>query len=348
MKFSIRFLLILFLLLLSACQVPRSTPPEQPFPVATVEPSATPDLQATVDASVKATTQAQQTQDAAVKSTVDVAVQSTVAALPPTATPVPTVEAVTLSEEELAALIDQAVAEAAAATTTAASATTQSASDNTVTEEEVQTVEVYVQASEQALAYAEQLVSEYTATYGDYGEETLLILNDVEDDLASIAASVDEIATVVEQGSEQASAAAAQLQNAAATAQASASAMQDKAQQITQKLQAELELRSATALNMPPTQVAEDLPGTINQLFDFATSIRDSLGDNKITPDEMNHIAQLASNSRASLEKSGGPQLKALGNSIEQLTGQLARGQWPQARGGLDAFEKSLPERRKP
>jgi hypothetical protein len=75
-------------------------------------PTATPNLQATIDAATQATSAA----GMAVQATVDSAVQATVQALPPTPTAGPEIDYVTLSEEELEELIDEAVTEAVEAT----------------------------------------------------------------------------------------------------------------------------------------------------------------------------------------------------------------------------------------
>jgi hypothetical protein len=123
----------------------------------TSAPTNTPDVQATVDAAMAATSVAQ----ADVQATVGVAVAATSVALPPTPTPGPTAEYVEMTEEELEALINQAIEDAVTATQEASATTAQATADDTLTYDEAQTVDVYVYAAEQALAYADELIGAY-------------------------------------------------------------------------------------------------------------------------------------------------------------------------------------------
>ncbi len=125
-KPALALFIILLIIALSAC---RSAQP-------------TPDTQATVNAAIAATGTAQ----ASLQATIDAAVKATVTAAP---TPTPSVQYVTMSEEELAALIDQAVAEAITATQQCSTATTTATADGAVTQEEVNTVQVYLVDAEE-------------------------------------------------------------------------------------------------------------------------------------------------------------------------------------------------------
>ena len=89
--------------------------------------TASPDV---VNTAVAGTQQAQALGQATVNANI-------LTAMPATPTPGPTVEYVTLTEEELAALIDQAVAEAVTATEQATTAVTYTTTDSAVTSEEV-------------------------------------------------------------------------------------------------------------------------------------------------------------------------------------------------------------------
>ena len=112
-----------------------------------------------------------------------------------------------MTEEELAALIDQAVAEATAASQQYSTATMEATADDTVTQEEVVYVYEYYAYADEAIAYAEELIEAYYYYYGDLATETIEILYQVEEDLetlaantAAINATLQEVNTVLEQG----------------------------------------------------------------------------------------------------------------------------------------------------
>ncbi len=93
-------------------------------------PVATPSTNDVVNTAVAGTQQAQALAQATVNASV-------LTVIPATPTPGPTVDYTTLTEEELATLIDQAVAEAVTAIEQTTTAVTTTTSDNTVTSEEV-------------------------------------------------------------------------------------------------------------------------------------------------------------------------------------------------------------------
>jgi hypothetical protein len=316
-------------------------------------------VQATTDAAVQATTaaqaSAQATADAAVQATVVAqtnvqatvdAVQATVAAAP---TPTPSAEYVTMTEEELAALIDQAVAEATAATQASSAATTEATADDAVTQEEVITVAVSLAEAEEAIAYAEELISAYYDLYGELATETLATLQAIEEDLAVMAentaainASLQEINTTLEQGLALAEETIAQLEAAAQIANDKAMEAQMQTQSLVQNLQIELENLAATALSVQPNNVATDRQAAIQSALDYLGAVGQSLADNKISTAELANIAQLGANASASLSAQGIPQFQQLSGSINDITAQLARGQAPQAQANLGNLEASL------
>ena len=148
----------------------------------TMEATVTPDIQATVEGAVAATATAQ----AGLQATVGTAVQATITAVP-SPTPPPDVE--TMSEEELAALVDEAVTEAVEATEQSSTAATEAAADDVVTPEEVDELAIYVSDAEAAIEYAAELAAIYDDLYGELATETVALLTDVEDDLALLAES---------------------------------------------------------------------------------------------------------------------------------------------------------------
>ena len=169
---------ILFILisLLTACGSPKNSD----------------NLDAQVQTAIAETAQAEATFQVAV----DQAVEATVVAMPPTPTSQPMVDPYTLTEEELAELID-ACDEAATAYEEASNATTQATSDGTYTEEEINDSMYYVYDAEAAIAYTEELLAMYYDLYGTYASETIDLLYAVEDDLEELAYAMTEMRSCV-------------------------------------------------------------------------------------------------------------------------------------------------------
>lgn len=308
----------------------------------------TPDVAATVDAAIAATSMA----ELAVQATVDAVVLATMTAVEAQPTPMPAGEYVTLSEEELAALIDQAVADALLASEDCATTTSAATADGTVTQDEVVVVEVQLVGVEEALAYADELIYAYYGLYGDMASETLYLLQAIEADLAVIAessvqmaAALVEISSSLEQGVALATETLAQLEQAAQSVMAKATDVQAQSQAWQAALQSDLEARVAAVLAVPPSVVAANRIEAIQGSFDYLDTVRTALLDNKLSSDELAEIAQLGANAAAGLAAQGGPQLQALGGSVNAVTQQLARGQFSQARTSLGLFETALGER---
>jgi hypothetical protein len=322
----------------------------------------TPDAQATINAAVQATgiaqAQVQATIDAAVKATAAaqptatptqvVAPTSVATAKPPAATAVPTVNAVTMTEEELDALIDQAVKEAIAATNTATTQTTTYAADGTLTPQEVAAMQAAVTASQTEINQALALTQAYYDLYADLATETLNVLKAIEQDLNSMATSMNsmaqsltQISTTLSQGLTLTQNTITQLQsNATKAAQAAASA-QTKEKNWSTTVQADLNKRATNALNTKPTNVPTDLRGTTQSVTTYIEAVKSALGDNKINKTELQTISTAGANAVAGLNQFGGAQGQSVSNSINNLTKQLARGEAPKAKTSLSALEQS-------
>jgi hypothetical protein len=251
-----------------------------------------------------------------------------------------------MSEEELAAAIDAAVAEAVAAADEVATATTAAAMDGSVTTEETVTVEVVLSGAEEAIALAEALISAYGQTYGAYAAEVLDTLEDIENELEAIAESTEEVAGILEQGTEAATAAIAQIQAAASAASATAAQLQTRLQDWGETLEIERGNRAATAIATQPSHIAADRPEAIQNTLDYIETVRAGLADGAISSGELTAIAQKGANASAGIRAYGGPQLNGVADSIDALTGQIARGDLPQAQTDLNALQHSLPGRR--
>jgi hypothetical protein len=266
-------------------------------------------------------------------------------AMPPTPTPKPSVDPYTLTEEELAALIDASCEEAATASAEASTATTQATSDGIYTEEEIYETIYYVYDAEAAIAYAEELLYLYYDLYGAYASEALDLLYAVEEDLDELATAMTEIEAILSQGAETASAAIEQINTTLATVQTKAADAQAKAQEFKEKLPAALQERENRFASLSPTEVASDRDGALLQVYAYLDSVKSAFADRKISPDEMGQIAQLAANAQAGINQGGGPLLKNFGGNIDGITRNLSRGNWPTAQRDLGGFEASLPSR---
>lgn len=325
-------------------------------------PGNTPDTRATVAAALAATTTAQAGFEAAVSAAVDatatavaaagesMAAQTTAAAT--TGTSTSTAEYVTMSEEELAALIDEAVNEAVTATQTYSTSTTEATADGNVSAEEVQTIEVYVAGAEEAIAYAEDLIAVYDEQYGELASESLDTLAAIEEDLAAIATNtaainetLGEINATLEAGLELAEETVSQLEDAAAAATAATEEVRAEAQTWLTTVQAENQKRVEAAQNIPPSRVATNPQEALQSTFEYVDVTRNAIGDNKISQKELFDVAQAGANANASLKGHGGPELQKLGPSINGTTQQLARGDVPGARNTLGGLEAGLPNR---
>jgi hypothetical protein len=300
------------------------------------------DLAAAVDAAVEATSAA----EAGLTATASAVTQEQPTAAPTEAPPpAPTVDTSTLSEEDLAALIDEAVAEAVAATEEATTAMDTAASDGTVTYEETVNVEVVLSGAEEAVALAEELIMAYYSIYGAYYSETLYILEEMEEDLNTIAEAFELMMQILEQGGEITSVVIEQILAALEAADVSAAEIQAQSEGWLEALQAELENRAADALAVQATEIATDRQGAIQSVLQYADTTRSSLADGIISQEELSAIALSGANASASLKAQGGPQLQNLTGSIDALTAQIARGELPQAKGSLGALEASVPGR---
>lgn len=338
MKSMLRTVLSAFLLagLLVACGLPAG--------------AASEDL---VNTAVAGTQQAQALAQATVNANM-------LTAMPATPTPGPTVEYVTLTEEELAALIDQAVAEAVAATEQTSTAVAYTTSDSAVTSEEVVYVYDYYYYADYYVEYAEDLLAEYYNLYADLADEMIAELNAIEtelsqvnDTLSSIDSSLQEISSTLEQGLAVAEESIAQLEAAAQQAQINAQELRTQAQDMLSVLQADQQGRIDQLSQIQPDNIPTDKLSALQSAFSFVDAVNAAIGDNKLSRDELLNLAQLGKNAQSGFQSFGGadgfgPDLAQFSGKFEEITTQFARGQMPQARGNLNQFEASLGSRPSP
>ena len=354
-SFAIVLAISLLAAALPACNTAKApTPDTQATVNAAVAATATSQagVQATANAAVKATTAAP-TPTRASATVTAVAPTPAVASKVPTVVPTPTpIDYATMSEEELAALIDQVVAEAVVLTQQSSTASTSATTDGTITQQEVAALVAYAMNAEQAIAYAEEMIDAYYGLYADLATETLAVLQAMDQDLAamedSIAtfnATLTEINKALSQGLALVEQTLTKLNIAAKNANDKAAQAQAKVQNWAKGLSADLDKRATAALAVKPTQIASNRQGAILSAFDYVDAVRQAMGDDKITVTELTQIAQLGANASAGLKALGGPSLQQVSGSIDMLTSQLARGQVPQAKAGLGSLEASLVAR---
>jgi hypothetical protein len=329
-------------------------------------------LAATVNAAVQATAQAQSSTSA----TIDAAVKATNAAAKPAATPTPVAQATapatattapaaapvaqptpippeqyaTMTEEEIAALIDQAVAEAVAATSSTSSSTTTATSDDALTQAEI---DALIAVTNEALALIEAAnaaIGAYYDLYGDLAVETVAALQAIEQELSAmndslivIAESLTAMNAALQQGLILAQDTIDQLEAAAQTAKTNIAGVQTQAQSWLQSVQADLNKRAQTVLDIQPDNIATNRQGALQNLAAYVDTVHGALEDAKISADELAAIALNGANASASLKAVGGTELKGLSDSINSLTTQLARGQMPQAKASFTALQGSIP-----
>lgn len=318
------------------------------------------DTQATIDAAVVATSQsainaavvATNQAAAAVQSTVSAMVVATVAAMPPTATPIPAVDMYSLSEEELEAMIEQAVDEAAAATTQASASTTQAAGDDALTAEEVQAMQIYVQGAEQAIAYAYSLVDTYSQIYGDLAVEAVDAVSQLEGELEQMSQSIDtlndslqQVNVTLQQGQALAQETIDQLEVAAQSAQQSMNEVSAQLTVFKEKFQASMDNRVREVGELKPDNIPVDLQSTLAGAFSFVDQVRAAMGDHKLDRGELTQLAQVSVNLSAGFQTHGGPKMQGLSGKLTEITQQLARGQHASVKRNLGEFERNLGQR---
>jgi hypothetical protein len=346
---------LFILVVLVGCQNAKSTVDAPATINAAVQATsiAQANAQATIDAAVKATTTAQATPTKVAAMTQVPTIASATSVPAKTATPSPTVNAVTLSEEELDALIDQAVKEAVAATTTASTATSTYAADGTLTTQEVAAMTTAVTTAQTEISQALALMNSYYSLYSQVSTETLNTLKAIEQDLNAMATSMNsmaqslaQISATLSQGLTLATNTVTQLQSYATQASQAAANAQTKVKNLSATAQAELDKRTNAALNTKPTNVPVDLKGTVQSVSTYLDTVKLALGDNKLSQAELQSISVAGANATAGLKQFGGTDGLKVSESINNLTKQLARGELPKAKTSLSSLEvsaKSLP-----
>lgn len=328
--FTFTVLLGTIFVLLTACSI-QNSPNTEPMV----------DIEATANAMVEATLAA----EAEKQADIEAAVQATVTAAEAQAEPVMVDEDfVKLTEEELANLIDEAVTAAIEASEEAAAQTTNATADYTVTEQEVVYVSYAVLYADETLAAAEELMDYYYSLYGDYADDAVNALYEIESELESIGNNLQEMEDILDQGLDTINSTVDQLNQAAADLNDRADQAQQQAQTWLTDFSAAQQTRVDTLLNMPANIDAQNRSEMVDMVNGFADEIRGALNDDILSFEEKLNIAQSGANANAALEKFGGDQLQGWSDSINNLTRQAARGETIGVQANLKNFSVGLPE----
>lgn len=284
------------------------------------------------------------------------------------------VDTTALTEEELAALIDQAVAEAVAATEQTTTAVTTATSDDALTAEEVAQLYDYYYNADYYVQQATDLAAQYSAQYAELAQEMIVEMNAVQteltqmnDTLVQISTSLDEINSTLSQGLELAQESITKLENAAQQAQTKAEGLKTQAQDMMSTLQQDQQGRLDQIAQIQPNNIPTDKLSALHSAFDFLDAAKAAFSDNKISRTELLDLAQRGKNAQAGFErfgKLGGPggggpgggigpgggdgmglDLTQFSGRFGDITNQMARGHMPEARGNLNQFESSLGKR---
>ncbi len=317
------------------------------------QPTAAPDV---VNTAVAGTQQAQ----IPVQATVS---PNTPAAMPMTPTPGPTVEYVNLTEEELTALIDQAVTEAIAATDQTTAAVNATTSDGTVTAEEVAYIYDYYYYADYYVQTANDLMAEYYNLYSDLATQMITEMNAIQseltqmnDTLTQISTSLNEINATLSQGLTLAQESIDQLNAAAQQAQVNAQELKTQAQDMISVLQAEQQGRVDQLSQIQANNIPTDKIAALQSAFEFVDFANTAMSDNKLSRDELTNLTQLGKNAQTGLQQFGAAggglgagradmDLTQFSGKFDEITTQFARGQMPQARGNVGQFESALGSR---
>lgn len=306
--------------------------------------------QASVDVSKTAESMVAATMDSEknMQSTIDSAISltSTAMAGPGSVTPTPDGKYYEMSEEELAALIDQSVNDALSASETAYTTTTQASADSSLSDEEIAAIEMATQDAEALIYEVDQMINAYYDLYGLYATATIETLEALEQDLESIYGCLQSIDQIMVQGAQAATTAINNINNNLNTIHENLTASQENHKEWLNQVKTELDNREHDILNIQPNEIATDRAGALESLKKYTEGLKSAVTDRKISPEELKNIGQLGANASASINKAGGGQLMDLSDQINNMTKLAARGNVPQVNKGLPELDRSIQRRR--
>ena len=115
-------------------------------------------------------------------------------------------------------------------------------------------------------------------------------------------------------------------------------------------VQANIDRRENLYANVSPQPgvVAYNRVEAFTQAHDFLDATSSAFDDDKLSPNELAEISQLAANAKASFYNTGDHQIFEFAEQIDAISHHAFRGEWTQARDGLFALKFSLPARPRP
>lgn len=269
--------------------------------------------------------------------------QMTSAAADPTLTP--SVDYTNQSEIELAALIVENAGRLDAAVESFIAATGDVASDDDLTEDvkqELLDLLQIVHAAQSELEQAFQVYSNrYAALSPEASNQTMAFEVKVEDAIDSI----DDLDAKIKSDGMIDLEAFDRLDEAW-----TASGIEPNIMSWHDALLREIDRRETYYMNIQPQsgQVADNRVEAFIQAHDFVQAFQEALEDEIFTPAELARISQIGANAEASLYNTGDPQLFGYAQSIDDLTRNAVRGEWPLASSGINDLRLSLPARPQP
>jgi hypothetical protein len=262
-----------------------------------------------------------------------------------TETPELAIDYATLSEEELAILIVTALAQAESTSVIARTVTVRAIRDGTITPDEIDQSLAFLYLARTAITQADEGIDAYNELYSEIAGDSIYLLLFIAQDLDVLAAATDSAINILEQRS---AGVADQLNRALAVAEATD--LQDKARDWQAQSRSQISARQKFYANIQPQsgQVAYNRVEAFAQAHDFIEALKTAFEDDKLSSDELTLISQLAATAEASLYNTGDWQVMDFARHIDARADHAARGEWPQARRGLDELARLLPARPRP
>jgi hypothetical protein len=246
----------------------------------------------------------------------------TVAPFLMTPTPMPTVDTAGLSEAELAGTIDGTALELNDTSRQAVTCGEQAAADGVYTLEEITTWYGLLTYTEQLIYELDYYIQQYDMVYEGYASAYVTLLQDLETDLGTLDGHINTISDLLEQGESVVQSSAGQINVALGGMAANLPEFSGELTGLADAFTQSLAERKTWVESFPATDIAATRLGAINAARAYVQALQNAVADALLTPAELQQIAQLSANARASLLAAGG-ELAALASQVDSLT-QLA------------------------
>ena len=333
--FTIIITLLLITLYFTGCNTSKDN-------ATTMDSSALPEptvnIQATVEACISATNTVQaQMQEAAGGTLI-----ATITAMPTKAPPPPD----EISEEDLAQMIDEAVTDAMIFTRELKTATMDSTADSALTRDELDMLMSYYSLSQSEIEYALSLTEMYLEIYRDLGGGTVDLLYLIEEDLNNLSYMTDEakvliyiMENIINNGRTVTPDDVTILIEHSRQYNDLLTILGNRSGEWFTSLQEDMPIRAEKYLKIKSNEVAETRQAAFSMANDYVSSVQDALGDGFLSSSELNSIAQLGANVKASFRSLNLLNSSNITETIDGITSNLARGQLPTAAASIGQLE---------